>query len=383
MASGVKQATMFNAVVRPETAAVTDDARNASSVARALASSPSESSVTFIPHEDWDEYVRGHPEGTIFHTNAWRDVVKHTFGHQDHYLTALRHGRVAGVLPLFRVDSLLAGRMLVSVPYGVGGGTLADDDDVAADLFTAARKLAEDLGCRSIDLRSERAHVPELPVVDRYVGFQRELPDCAEDVLDWLPRKARAAARNARDKFQLTVDTGDEHLREVWRLYTISMRRLGSLAYPYRFFEQLVATTPREHSVSIVRRHGRPVTGLLTLLFRDRVLPYFIGTTDEAKKCSAANFIYLSAMERGVSEGYRVFDFGRSRRDNIGSFNFKRFHGFQPRSLEYQAYAPAGLAAPDLSPNRRAFAFARSLWKHLPLSVTQRLGARIAYHIPG
>ncbi len=334
-------------------------------------------------HAEWNRYVENHAQGTIFHTLGWRDAVRQVFHHEDLYLTAMRRGAIVGALPLFLVKSRLAGRMLVSVPYGVGGGILAQDAEACSALFGVAQKMAEARKCRAIDLRSEQASILGIPTIDRYVGFRREMPEDPRDVLSWLPRKARAAARNARNKFQLTISFGDEHLETVWRLYTLSMRRLASLAYPFAFFEKLIAYTPNQHLVSLVRWNGCPIAGLVSFLFRDRVLPYFIGTTDDARRCSAANFIYLTAMERGVSDGYRVFDFGRTRRDNAGSFDFKRFNGFSPEPLGYQMYTLPGHSPPDLSPTNPKFRAVRSVWPHLPLCVTTTISACVAKHVTG
>ena len=176
---------------------------------------------------------------------------------------------------------------------------------------------------------------------------------------------------------------GDQQLRDVWQLYAVSMRRLGSLCYPYVFFERLMDCTPKGHWVSVARWQGRAVGGLVTFLFKDRVIPYFIGTTPDARRCCAANLLYLSVMERGVESGYRVFDFGRSRKDNTGSYNFKRFHGFAPRPLGYQQYSAPGKRPPNLSPTNPRFRLARRIWPHLPLAVTKLLGASLAKHIPG
>ena len=339
--------------------------------------------ITLSESADWDAYNSLCPDGTFFHTLAWRHAVQKAFGHEDIYLSAVRGDRIVGVLPMFFINSRIGGRMLVSVPYGVGGGIIADDDEVAVALFDAARGAAVERKCATIDLRSEKARLPGIPIVDRYVVFRKSLPSQPEDVLGWLPRKARAAARNARNKYRLEVAFGDQHLHEVWRLYTISMRRLASLAYPFSFFESLIEHTPDAHSVSLVRRDGRAVAGLVTFYFRDAVIPYFIGSTGEAKSCSAANLIYLAAMELGVAAGYRVFDFGRSRRDNAGSFDFKRFNGFAPRPLQYQTYLAPGAKASNLSPSNPRFRWARAVWRHLPLGVTRALGARLARDIPG
>lgn len=331
----------------------------------------------------WDAYVLGHGEGTLFHSLAWRNAVSDVFGHAPIYLTATRDGRIVGVLPLFHVASRIAGNFLASVPYGVGGGILADDSSAAHALSNEAVTQMIERRCGCIDYRSRKAVVPQLATIDRYVGFERELPDTAEDVLGWLPRKARAVVRNARSKYGLEAMYGDEHLKNVWWMYTMSMRRLASLSYPFSFFRRLIDETPGKHWVTTLRWRGRIVAGLVTFLFRDRVMPYFIGTTNLAKRCGAANLIYACVMERGVAAGYRIFDFGRSRRDNAGSYNFKRFNGFEPKPLAYQCHQAPGCPPPNLTPTNPKYRLARRVWPHLPLFVTRRVGAMLAKHIPG
>ena len=334
-------------------------------------------------HRDWDAYVLARDGGTLFHTLGWRRAVAETFGHEPIYLIALRGDQLVGVLPMFLVKSRLAGRLLVSVPYAVGGGMVADDDEIASALFEKARSTAEERNCISIDLRSEHAIIPSLRLNDRYVGFARALPATPDQVLGTLPRKARAAARNAREKYKLEVSYDDRNLAQVWQLYAISMKRIGSIIYPYSFFLKLIEHTSGRHWISLVKWEGRPVAGLVTFLFKDTVMPYFFGTTAAAKKCSAANFAYLTTMERGVAAGYRQFDFGRSRRDNTGSFNFKRFQGFEPRPLGYQMWTAPGHEPPDLTPDNPKFRLARRVWRYLPLCVSKRVSAWAAIHIPG
>ncbi|HUU82563.1 MAG TPA: FemAB family XrtA/PEP-CTERM system-associated protein [Phycisphaerae bacterium] len=334
-------------------------------------------------HRLWDAFVSRHPQGSFFHTTAWNESVAAAFGHQVIYLAARRGDHLAGILPLACVRSLLAGTMLVSVPYAIYGGVLAEDDRAPAALLAAARDEARSLGARCIDLRSQKPAFADLPRIDRYVTFRRNLPDAPGDVLAWLPRKARAAARSARDKHGLTVRFDDRQLPQVWRLYAHSMRRLASLNYPYRFFQELIARSPSSHLVSIVYDGQRPLAGLVSFIFGDTVLPYFVGSTDAAHRLNAFNFIYLTLAERAVEMNLRVFDFGRSRIDNPGCVNFKRFQGFEPTPLGYQCDLLPGHHAPDLTPDNPKFGLARRVWPRLPEVLTRSLGAWLSRHVPG
>ncbi len=340
-------------------------------------------SLSWGRESDWEQYIEGHPEGTMFHSLRWRNAVRDAFGHADEYLIALRGVRLVGVLPMFLVRGPIIGRMLVSVPYAVGGGILADDAEGATALFAEARRRAAELRCAMIDFRSQRACVPTLSVVDQYVGFERELPETVREVAEWLPRKARAVVRNAQDKFGLTCEFSCNALPIVWELYCRNMRRLASINYPFRFFERLLEEFQKQCWICVVRRDGQPVAGLMTFLFRDRVLPYFFGCEEEARTCGAANFIYSIVMERAVAGSFRVFDFGRSRRDNTGSCDFKRFHGFEPKPLAYQRYSVEAKKSVDLTPTNPAFGLVRRVWPYLPLSVTRPAGAILSQYIPG
>ena len=366
--------------------------------------SPAVHELTPADESAWDSYAAGchrMPDGydeddtptnaasavgygnTFFHTTAWMTSVRDTFGHRPRYLHAQRDGRIVGILPMFEVRSLLAGRLLVSVPYAVVGGVLADDSAVARALLDRAVEMADRDGVCCLDLRSTRPIHDDLPINDSYVGFWRRLPDRVEDVATWIPRKARAVGRHARERHDLRVEFDDRHLRAVWRLYSRSMRRLGSINYPYRFFESLISNTPCEHLVSLVLDGDQPVAGLVSFLFQDAVIPYFAGCDERVNRLGGNHLAYLSLMERAVEMGFRVFDFGRSRTANSGSFNFKKFHGFTPRPLGYQYYVPSGRRRPDLTPSNPRYRVGRKLWRRLPLWATRPMGAALSKHIPG
>ena len=85
-------------------------------------------------------------------------------------------------------------------------------------------------------------------------------------------------------------------------------------------------------------------------------------------------------MKYGSENGYRIFDFGRSKQGS-GSFNFKKRWGMEMSQLTYQ-YALVGMKSlPDTSPLNPKFARAIRLWQRLPLSVTNCLGPIISKHL--
>lgn len=295
----------------------------------------------------------------------------------------MRDDRITGVLPLFEVRGRLAGRMLVSTPYATYGGIIADDEEARRALAAAAFELTRQRGACVLDFRSAEGGVADMTDDERYAVFVRRLPMRVEELATFLPRKARAAVRQALGREKLAARHDARLLRVVWELYARSMRRLASINYPFRFFRELADRFERRAWVTTVWQAERPIAGLLSLVFGDTVYPYFAGVDERVCHTGVSNLLYFSVMERAVRSGLGWFDFGRSRKENAGPYEFKRNQGFEPRTLGYQRYSPPGCSPPDLTPNNPRFSLARRVWPRLPLAVTKPLGGWISRSIPG
>jgi serine/alanine adding enzyme len=87
---------------------------------------------------EWDAFVVGRAESTLFHRFAWKSLLERVHGHECLYLaTRDVSGRLSGVLPLVRVRSVLFGHFLVSMPFVSYGGPLG----------AASRSGRADSGC--------------------------------------------------------------------------------------------------------------------------------------------------------------------------------------------------------------------------------------------
>jgi FemAB-related protein (PEP-CTERM system-associated) len=330
----------------------------------------------------WSSFVSAEPRATLFHELAWKTAVEQGYGHRPYYLVAGRGEVVTGVLPLFQVGGPLTRGALVSVPYGIYGGVVARDGATKAALARAAERLRDHLGARYLELRQrESLDVPFRPL-DRYVTFRKALPAREEDVLAGLPRKARAAARQARDRHGLSVADAGDRLDDFYRLYVRSLGRLGSPPYSKRFLQAILDAFAGRAFVLLIRHGRRDVAGVLALRFKDELFAYVSGADERWAHLQTSNFLYLSLMERAVQLGLRTFDFGRSRKDNQGPYQFKCNQGFEPQALPYRVAVRPGATPPDLTPSNPAFTWPRRVWRRLPLPVVRGLGAVLTRWIP-
>ncbi|MBV8843543.1 MAG: FemAB family PEP-CTERM system-associated protein [Bryobacterales bacterium] len=329
----------------------------------------------------WDRFVLEHPHGSPFHLTAWKESIETTFGYRGVCLMAVRQDRVCGVLPLFLVSNLLTGKRLISSPFAVYGGILADSEEAQLALLERAKAIGERLQVQDIELRNAwEAQCSGLPRISRYVTFTQEIGPDEETILNSIPRKTRAAVRKS-----LKEDLGSRqefsNIAAFENLYSRNLRRLGTPCFPARHFSTLLEKFGGMASIREITLSGKVVAAVLSFYFRDQVLPYY-GASDPAYNAAQPNnFMYYDLMRWGGQNGYRVFDFGRSKRVK-GSYDFKSHWGMVERALPYEVHLVKRKKLPNYSPENSAFRLPILLWQRLPLGLTKVLGPRLVSLVP-
>lgn len=321
----------------------------------------------------WDAFVLAHPEGTFFHRAGWRSVIGKVFGHGLRYVYTERDGDITGVLPLVHLRSRIFGSALVSTPFCVQGGPLATDPDSLDRLRTYAVAEMERLGVRSLEFRlNEASGTPGwVARTDQYAVFRRSISENDEQNLKSVPRKQRAVIRKSLESALVT--TSEPDIKRFHRIYSESLRNLGTPAFPHSYFQALVDEFGEACEITTVAFEDQPVSTVLSFFFRDEVLPYYGGAVPLARSCGAYDRLYWEVMRRAAARGCRVFDFGRSK-VGTGSYAFKKNWGFMPQPLTYEYRLLPGASLPDLNPLNPKYKHYIAAWKRLPLPIANLVG---------
>ena len=324
-------------------------------------------------HPAWDAYVQGHACGTPFHLIAWKDTIQEAFGYKPIYLAAIEGATIRGVLPLFLVDNFLMGKVLLSTPFAVYGGALSDSAEVRHLFAQRLAQLGESLKVDYVELRN--AH-PEQCVgfapVTRYVTFGQRIGADEGQLLEGIARKTR---RMVRKSLEASLETRQQRtdFAAFEDLYSRNLRRLGTPAFPRGHFAALLRNFGDNIDIREVVHQGRVVAAVMTLYFRDQVLPYYGASNPEYNALAPNNYMYFDLMRWAGQNGYTWFDFGRSKKIS-GSHDFKAHWGMEERDLPYEVLLVRRKALPDLNPNAARFELLIRIWQKLPLPVTRILG---------
>lgn len=329
----------------------------------------------------WDAYVEKHHEGSFFHLSGWRNVIERVYRHKCHYLYVEKDGVICGLLPLVEQKSKLFGHTLISTPFCVYGGAIADSESILLALEEAAANLGKLLGVDYLELRytRPRENNSNLILNCNHSTFVMEIADDEQAILQSIKKKQRANVRQSLKNNLVAETTSDSGA--VHRIYSESVRNLGTPVFPKKYFQALKDEFGEQVELLLIKKDDEAVSAVLSFYYKNTVLPYYGGGTPDARQCRSNDFMYYNLMCRSkLEKGCTTFDFGRSK-NGSGSGNYKKTWGIQPRPLYYYCQLINADSLPNLSPDNPKYKLFISAWQKLPLFVTERLGPFLSKYL--
>ncbi|WP_448565109.1 FemAB family XrtA/PEP-CTERM system-associated protein [Thalassotalea ganghwensis] len=337
--------------------------------------------TTINKHETklWNDYVKRHPEGTFFHLANWQSVISQSFGHHCYYLQAQENDKVVGVLPLVEVKSALFGHALISTPFCVYGGAIADEASIARSLEQKAIEISEQLQVDYLELRYRKSQDNGMLLKQAHSTFGCELAEDADQILAQVKKKQRAVIRHSLKndlQFEFTQETDD-----FYHLLSESYRNLGTPIFKKDYFNCLIDEFQDSVDILVVKdQNGAPSNAVMNFYFNQQVLPYYGGGNAESRHIKSADFMYYQVMCHAKELGCNWYDFGRSKNDS-GPYKYKKNWGMTPEPLHYYYHLVKAKELPNLSPNNPKYKMFISLWQKLPLKVSQLLGPFLSKYL--
>lgn len=332
----------------------------------------------------WDDYVKAHQQGSFFHLSGWQTVVEKSFNHACYFLYAEQEGKVCGVLPLVEVKSQLFGHALVSTPFCVYGGAIADSIDIVRQLEDEACQLAEKLGVDYLELRYKEKQESDLLLKQAHSTFGCEIAESSDKILASIKKKQRAVVRHSlKNELSYTISsTAKSHdFTDFYQLLATSYRNLGTPIFAKRYFENLMETFGDCSDIAVIRnKDNQPSSAVMTFYFNEQVLPYYGGGNDSARGLKSADFMYYQVMCHAQEKGKTWFDFGRSKNDS-GPYKYKKNWGMEPKPLHYYYHLVNADELPNLSPNNPKYKFFIRMWQKLPLKISQMIGPFLSKYL--
>ncbi len=328
---------------------------------------------------EWDREIEGHSGAGIFHSAAWAEVIRQTYGHVPRYLRLRETEQPRLLLPIFEVSSWLTQRRGVCLPFSDTCEPLHFDHATLTLALEALTAEAKTRGWRYVEFRGPcRLANSATPSVS-YHGHALDLRPGREALNRSLSSSARRSLRKAeRSGLQVDISNRWQDVVEFCRLHARTRRRQGLPPQPMAFFRHLhQEIIARDLGfVSIVRHEGRPVAAAVFLRRGEKAI-YKFGASDERYQEFRGNHLVMwTAIETLAAQGVETLDFGRTSLSQDGLRRFKRSWGAREYPINYFRLDPQSgqwLTSRDKSSGLQGALFARS-----PL-LLNRLAGRLIY----
>ncbi len=329
--------------------------------------------------ERWNNYVWSSPVATSDHLWGWRRILKESFNFEPYYLAAVENDDIIGILPLFRILRRPGRYALSSIPFGNYGGILADNEETATFLLESAKELLHISGGEYLELRHRSGIQDEnLQRKNLYSRFTLQLSGDSERHFTEIGRSNRNKINKSKRR-GLSV-TRSKDMSALYPIHVHTARRLGTPCFPRRYFELILETFSEKIEIVYVLLDGKPIAYDVVLEFKDSLVCQFNGALENHLHHYPNYLLIWSIIEAGCVGGFKEFDYCRSRKGS-GTALFKSRLHMKEELLAYQYYVPHSDAVPERHPSNPKYQRLISLWKRLPLELTEYIGPLLVRYL--
>ena len=349
--------------------------------------------TTIDPVKDtrWDAFVEAHPHGWLYHLSAWKEILEDSFKHMTgHYIVRLdQSGKIQAGLPLFHVKSWLTGNRLVSVPYATLFDPLVNNQEDMSELWKAATTLSVKLKTSYLEIRtlSESAYLKGegLKAQSYYKHHYLPLGVGLKKLRSSFDRTCIRQKINRAEKSDLTTRTTSDttDLDNFYKLYSITRKQHGRPPLPYKFIKNILETLqPSKKAFLLIAEHKqRQVAGLILFKYKNRMSAEYAASDRSMWTLSPNHLLFWEAIKIAVTDGWEIFDFGRTAPDNTGLMNFKKRWGSEICDLPIFFYPKESAKAKDAPHESRGHKIIGKVCTNAPNFILPHIGSFCYRHM--
>lgn len=279
--------------------------------------------------EEWNKFVEENG-GTVFHLYEWPEILHKTYGYIPVYFCARENGELKGIMPAI-ITRRPFGRRLVSLPFADYSGSLPSNG-VGTEILKFAMKFSQDrkLGLMVYSL-------VESPLLRSYRFFDTFWLDTTRSFDSaWsenFSKKVRNAVRKA-GKMGVVVqkETGEDFLKEYYKIYLETMHRLSAMPHHYSFFRNLRVAFGEKFEMYSARYNGELIAGIITLTFNQRTHVWSNASKKKYLYLAPNNALYCEVIRRACESDVVLVDLGTSLL-NTTHYQFKAAWGGEAKPV--------------------------------------------------
>mgnify|MGYP000267554046 CR=1 FL=1 len=331
----------------------------------------------------WDDYIKHHPQNSIYHSQIFLSTISHTFGHKLKLLVATDSASkgIIGLVPLIEQKSPLFGHLWTSIPFVNYGGILADNPEIEKKLLKQAQTDAFEAGAKQIEIRGLYQRPCDWKINTDKASMWLRLPKNSDTLLKNFKAKLRSQIKKGYTE-QVEVRIGkSELLKDFYTIFSRNMRDLGTPVYSVNLFKNILESLNNNAHIVIVYFNGKPASCAFLIRSEARMEIPWASTIREYNQHNLNMVLYWEVLKLSCKEACEIFDFGRSSID-ASTYRFKKQWGALPIQHYWYSNSQDTQESAGVNPNNPKYKLMINTWKRIPLWLANVIGPFIVKYIP-
>lgn len=332
--------------------------------------------------ESWNRFVEKSPGGTFFHRAEWIAITESYYGFSSYSFSVREGNEIVAVIPLFLCKSPFLGKCLIPTPTCGRLNYCLSNDEAEPIIWAEMERLLRDTDARFVEMRFDYENSKSGLVIQQEHILQ---PLFLEQSADEQWKKIKPSVRNKirqAERYNLRCFSGkSEYFPDFYRLYATNMR---NFAYPLlgkKMFRLLLHEFSDIMEFIVLKYEECIIAALINFYYKDTVTNLWGVSSLQHRHLRINNYLYWEALTKAVTEGYKSYDFGRSRKDS-GIFVFKSQWGTTNIPLHYHYLVKGETQLPSVEGTQNRYRLPMMIWRHLPLGITKTIGPPLGKWMP-
>jgi hypothetical protein len=290
----------------------------------------------------WDDYVKDHPNGSLYHTSTWNRIIQQSFGYHPYYMKMLdSQNNVTGIAPFFLIKSILTGNRLVSLPFSDHCDVLLDNPLDMNILHPFILESAAQLKAEYIELKSRLNEnfyngagfsKSENSKNHQLLLQNRSLEDIQKSFhKSFILRNIKKAQKSP---LQIVEGKDSDDLKTCYNLLLLTRKKHGLPPHPFKFFKNMWQLMPKNMiKMYLAIEDTTAIASIIVVTYKNTAY-YLYGGSNSSYMVNRPNHLLLwTAIENAWKSGSEYFDFGRTGNSNTGLMLFKQRWGTEETGL--------------------------------------------------
>jgi hypothetical protein len=335
--------------------------------------------ISSIDKASWNRYIDRTPLAIAWQAYEWSEVVARHYNYRYFPFAACEGEEIVGVLPIYLGG---AGKRpaLISIPYAVAGGIVADSPAAEQALLQRAIQLSAEVGGAPITLKQYKHKVAgDLGADEHFYNRELSLSPDTDRLRGQIERRNLEVAAQAA-KLGLEVEYPARDLAGFYHLLLRHHRAQGIPCVGEGWIKTLLDFGM--YSVALAWLNGVPVAGTMVKEFKKTVsLPFSCLAPGHASAEVAMYGLYWNLIQSFAERGFQIFHSGRIPHNDQAPA-YRLGWGGTKYNYCYQYYPNQGVRTEFATKRGWKRRLVSRVWRLLPLPIARMLGPVVVRRFP-